>query len=194
MGLAMEKREQLITTAFSLFYQEGVHAVGINRILKQSGVAKKTLYHHFPAKDDLIIAVLEFRHEQYCRWLEKRLTAVSPGAAGVDVVFTALDDWINSRDGTLSSFHGCFFINVSAEFGHHEHPAHRCCAEHKSWMLEVIKEQIAAMGIRGKKRVEVSESLAMLAEGAIVQAHVRGQNDAARRAGQAARLLLAHYQ
>jgi len=189
----MDKREQLITTAFSLFYQEGVHAVGINRILKQSGVAKKTLYHHFPAKDDLIIAVLEFRHEQYCQWLEKRLTAVSPGAEGVDVVFTALDDWINSRDDTLSSFHGCFFINVSAEFGHHEHPAHRRCAKHKNWMLDVMKKQAAATGIRGKKLVEVAESLALLAEGAIVQAYVRGQDDAAKRAGQAARLLLAHY-
>ena len=60
-------------------------------------------------------------------------------------------------------------------------------------MLDVMNKQAAATGIRGKKLVEVAESLALLAEGAIVQAYVRGQDDAAKRAGQAARLLLAHY-
>lgn len=189
----MDKREVLIATAFSLFYQEGIHAVGINRILKQSGVAKKTLYHHFPGKDDLVLAALEFRHERYRQWLESRLAVVSSGIEGIDVIFAALDDWINGRDKALSPFHGCFFINVSAEFGRHEHPAHRCCARHKGWVLEVMKEQAAEMGVRNKKLVEVAESLALLKEGAIVLAHVRGQQDAARRAGQAARLLLTHY-
>jgi len=53
------KRNLLITRAFELFYTKGIHAVGINEILQYSGVAKKTLYHHFTSKDELVIATLK---------------------------------------------------------------------------------------------------------------------------------------
>lgn len=61
----MDKKEQLITTAFQLFYRHGVHAVGINRVLAESGVAKKTLYNHFPGKDDLVAATIDHCDRRY---------------------------------------------------------------------------------------------------------------------------------
>lgn len=189
----MDKRDALVATAFSLFYREGIHAVGINRILEQSGIAKKTMYHHFPSKDDLIMAVLEFRHERYCQWLEGRVAGVPAGIVGIEAIFTALDDWINDRDATLTSFHGCFFINVSGEFGNPDHPAHQYCAKHKAWVLALMKRQVEAMGLDEKQAEDFAQSLALLKEGAIVLAHVCGQTGAARRAGQTARLLLEPY-
>jgi len=59
----VDKREHLIRVAFDLFYREGVHAVGINRVLAESGVAKKTLYHHFASKDDLVAATVAYRDQ-----------------------------------------------------------------------------------------------------------------------------------
>ena len=68
------KRELLIETAASLFYLKGVNEVGINEILIQSGVAKKTLYHHFKSKEDLIIATLHKRDQTFFFFLYERLS------------------------------------------------------------------------------------------------------------------------
>ena len=62
--MASSKREQLLNTALQLFYREGYHSTGIDRILAESGVAKMTLYKHFKSKDELILAVLQRQHEQ----------------------------------------------------------------------------------------------------------------------------------
>src|SRR6185369_13581723 len=56
-----EARQRILETADRLFYQEGIRAVGIDRIIAEAGVAKMSLYNHFPSKDDLILAVLEHR-------------------------------------------------------------------------------------------------------------------------------------
>ena len=61
--MASSKRDQLINTAQELFYREGYHATGIDRILAESGVAKMTLYKHFRSKDELIQAVLQSREQ-----------------------------------------------------------------------------------------------------------------------------------
>ena len=60
--MATSKREQLLDTALRLFYREGYHATGIERILAESGVAKMTLYKHFASKDELMLAALQRRH------------------------------------------------------------------------------------------------------------------------------------
>ena len=61
--MASSKRDQLIDTALTLFYRDGFHATGIDRILAESGVAKMTLYKHFKSKDELIEAALQTRME-----------------------------------------------------------------------------------------------------------------------------------
>ena len=68
-----QKRQLLIDTALDLFYQYGVNSIGINEILKVSGVAKKTLYSHFESKEALILATLEQRHVIFIEWLEEQL-------------------------------------------------------------------------------------------------------------------------
>lgn len=186
----MDKREQLVAVAFDLFYRHGVHAVGINRVLEVSGVAKKTLYHHFPSKEDLVAATVDYRDRRYTAWLTTRIEPVSPGWPALAAIFDALDDWFNDRDDRIQPFHGCFFINVSAEFGDPEHPIHRQCARHKQSIIELIRRHVAQV-IDDPQAVEsVSEVLSMLKEGAIVQAHVAGDFKAAIKARSAAEQLL----
>ncbi|WP_243633772.1 TetR/AcrR family transcriptional regulator [Motiliproteus coralliicola] len=184
------KRMLLIETAFALFYCKGVHAVGINEVLAESGVAKKTLYHHFDSKDALIAAVVDYRDQRFLSWLESRFEAVQPGIAKIDALFDALDDWFNDRVTDLMPFHGCFFINVSGEFGEPDHPIHQQCARHKQRVAALIESQLLLQMSSPEECREICQTLCLLKEGAITQAHVQGDRDAALKAKKAALRLM----
>lgn len=64
------KRQILIDTALNLFYEKGINSIGINEILKVSGIAKKTLYYHFESKNALVLATLKQRNNTFIKWLE----------------------------------------------------------------------------------------------------------------------------
>ena len=66
----VSRRDELVETALDLFYRNGFHATGIDRILAEAGVAKMTLYKHFRSKDDLIVAALERRDERFRAWFQ----------------------------------------------------------------------------------------------------------------------------
>ncbi|WP_421865692.1 TetR/AcrR family transcriptional regulator [Motiliproteus sp.] len=184
------KRMQLIETAFALFYCKGVHAVGINEVLAESGVAKKTLYHHFDSKEALIAAVVDYRDQRFLSWLESRFAMAKSGLEKVETLFDALDDWFNDRVSALMPFHGCFFINVSGEYGDLDHPIHQQCARHKQRVAALIESQLMPLVNSSTQAQQISQSLCLLKEGAISQAHVQGDKNAALKAKQAARLLI----
>ena len=92
MNNIMDKKEQLVATAFNLFYKYGIHAVGINRVLEESGIAKKTLYNHFSSKEDLIAATVEYCDQQYFSWLDLRLHEATPGRDALYAMLDAFDD------------------------------------------------------------------------------------------------------
>ena len=174
-----DKRLQLITTAFKLFYLKGVHAVGINEILSESGVAKKTLYHHFSGKEALVSAVLEYRDQRFYNWLKGRLDQAKPGPEKIGVLFDALDDWFNDRVDELLPFHGCFFINVSAEFSEPSNLLHQLCCRHKERIAQLIRAQVETLGIEPVAVDSFTHALCLLKEGAISLAHVQGDRLAA---------------
>lgn len=111
----VDKKQQLVSAAFQLFYQRGVHQVGINEVLSAAGVAKKTLYHHFPAKQELLLAVLEQRATAWLDWMAGRLSQQPQGAPALQCFFLALHDWFAGEVPQLHSFHGCFFTKVALE-------------------------------------------------------------------------------
>src|SRR4051812_4365747 len=118
-------RRRIIDTALALFYAEGIHAVGIDRIIAEAGVAKATFYHHFPAKDDLICAYLE---EQIS---SVRQITVPQGTAPEEKivhVFEAIGE-ITCKPG----FRGCAFINAAAEYPDPGHPVRRVVDTFRRW-------------------------------------------------------------
>ncbi|MDF2235080.1 TetR/AcrR family transcriptional regulator [Albimonas sp. CAU 1670] len=184
------RRDDLIETALRLFYAGGFNATGIDRILAESGVAKMTLYKHFRSKDELILAVLERRDEQFRDWLMTRSEAAAPDARGrLLAMFDALEIWFRGEAFTGLGFSGCAFINVAAEFSDQAHPAHKAAAEHKRKIVEWIEGLCAEAGAADP--AALAEQLALLKEGAIATAHVRDMPQAARIARDMAEALLA---
>jgi AcrR family transcriptional regulator len=104
-------RERILDTAFRLFYAHGPRGVGVDTVIAESGVAKATLYKHFPRKDDLILAYLDKVDQAWFGAL--RAAARSAGddpRAQLIGMFDALTSACR-RDG----YHGCAFINTAAE-------------------------------------------------------------------------------
>ena len=105
-------RERILQAAFPLFYRHGVRGVGIDRVIAESGVAKATLYKHFPSKDDLTLAYLDQVDKQ---WFESlRAAAAAAGDAPRDQLLGMFNALVAacSTDG----FHGCAFINTAIEY------------------------------------------------------------------------------
>ena len=94
-----DAKQRILDTADRLFYAEGVRAVGIDRIIAESGVAKMTLYAHFRSKDDLILAVLRYREEQFMTWFGQAMER--PAGAGMDrlgALLAALKGWFETPE------------------------------------------------------------------------------------------------
>ncbi|MFJ5537588.1 TetR/AcrR family transcriptional regulator [Vreelandella titanicae] len=175
----MDKRELLVRAAFKLFYTRGIHAVGVNLVLAESGIAKRTLYHHFPSKDHLVEAAVRHRDHSYRAWLMSRLDHVPAGKPALLELFNALNDWFHSRVPEIGHFNGCFFINASAEFGDRGSAIHRACAEHKAGVTGLIRKHVDKLSLPEGITIEIINLVVLLKEGAISTAHVQGNLEAA---------------
>jgi AcrR family transcriptional regulator len=156
-------RDRVLDTADRLFFSVGVHAVGVDRIIDEAGVARATLFRHFRTKDDLVAAYLERRADHARATLTKmRAEHADPGrmlAAIADVV-----DGYRNQPG----FRGCEFINAAAEFADPEHPAHRLAVEQRRWITDFIAETLAQLGHRDS--AETAEAMLMVRTGALIAA------------------------
>lgn len=175
----MDKQELLVRTAFKLFYTRGIHAVGVNLVLAESGIAKRTLYHHFPSKEHLVEAVVRHRDRSYRAWLISRLETVPAGKPALLELFNALNDWFHSRVPDIDHFNGCFFINASAEFGDRDNAIHQACAEHKTGITALIRKHVEELSLPEGIIMEITNLAVLLKEGSISLAHVQGNLDAA---------------
>lgn len=186
------KREHLIETAVKLFARDGFHATGIDRILQEAGVARMTLYKHFRSKDELILAALRRRDEQFRTWFKSRIekTGGSP-ADRLLASFDALEEWFEGRAFGGTPFTGCSFINAAAEYSEANHPAHQLAAEHKRLILEYLRLLASSSGARDPDGL--AWSISLLHEGAIVTAQVFNDPSAARGAKDIAKTLMAQH-
>ncbi|MEU2257325.1 TetR/AcrR family transcriptional regulator [Nocardia xishanensis] len=182
--MATQARQRLLTTAEDLFYAEGIRAVGVDRLLQESGVGRASFYRHFASKDDLVVAVLEDRDRRWLDWLRESVEAraATPGEAPL-AVFDALAERFARKD-----FRGCAFINTMIEVADRDSAAHRVADRHKRRVIEYLGELLTAAGRSDAE--ELAGEFALLVDGAIVTAVREGTPDAARRAGAIAGRLL----
>jgi len=136
------KQKQILDAAFTLFYHQGFHAVGINEIIKAANVAKKTLYNHFPSKDALIIATLTQHHQQLLQQIQQRLQLAVPGKDSLLVIFEQLDAWIQGEETPLPAFNGCYFTQAFAEFSAINPAISDLCLQHKQAIQQLFSDHV----------------------------------------------------
>ena len=166
-----QKRQLLIDIALKLFYQNGINSIGINEILKLSGVAKRTLYNHFDSKDALVLAALEQRHQNFIEWLGQKLVSTQSNIEVIEGIFGALNSWFKGNEEVLGDFRGCFFINTSAEFSDSECDISKYCGFHKQQVRSLIQQYL------GSESSDLLDAICIMQEGAIVMAYMTGNSD-----------------
>jgi AcrR family transcriptional regulator len=181
---ARPARERILETAYELFSHRGVHDVGIDELIERAGVAKATLYRHFPSKDDLVLAFLEQREQLWTYgWVEAeaRRRGETP-AEQLLAIFDLFDEWFHGDD-----FEGCSFINILLEFGNVDHPIARASAVYLENIRSVVRTLALEAGLRDPDAFALSWHILM--KGSIVQA-AEGDREAAQRAQALGRLLI----
>ena len=169
-------QERILKTADSLFYGEGIRAVGVDTIASAVGISKRTLYNYFPSKDDLIVAYLARR---------LRPTAVSelPPAEQILGNFDQLE-----RSLADDGFRGCPFVNAVAELKEPGHAANKIALTFKDQSRTWFRELLSRLEIANPESLAMQ--LMLLVDGAIAAAVVRRDPKMARTAREAARVLL----
>ncbi len=177
-------RERILRTAYELFSHRGIRAVGTDEVIHRAGVAKATLYRHFPTKNDLVLAVLVRREEL---WTHGLIEAQSEARGNTPeerllAIFDVLHDWFQHRDG----YEGCSFINVLFELGA-DHPAGQASIAHIDHVRDIVRHRAKEAGLVDIE--DFASSWHILMKGAIVLAAV-GDLDAAQHAQKMARILI----
>ncbi|WP_345815624.1 TetR/AcrR family transcriptional regulator [Paraburkholderia sp. PREW-6R] len=183
-------RERLLDAAEALIYAGGIHATGVDAIVKRSGTARKSFYTHFESKDALVAAALERRDARWMNWFiegtNRRGKTARKRLLGM---FDVLREWFMSED-----FHGCAFLNAAGEIASAEHPVRIVAREHKARLFAFVESQFTEYAERGgfdaDRVARLSRQWLILLDGAIAVALVSGQADAALDARAAAAALL----
>lgn len=161
-------RLRLIEAADDMFYRDGFHAVGLDRIINEVGVTKTTFYNNFESKEHLIEEVLRW-HDQWWRdhFARKLREFGGDTARGqLESVFDVVEELVNSEE-----FNGCIFVNVAVQFPMPHDPVHQLAAEHKEKMEELLRELAVFAG--AKEPRALAHELALLMEGAYVTQQIK---------------------
>lgn len=184
MPPAVPARERILTTAYRLFTRRGIRAVGTDEVIVQSGVAKATLYRHFPTKNDLVLAVLQRREELWTLDMVERQSRLRGGTPEEQLlaIFDVFHDWFQEHE----DFDGCSFISVLLELGV-AHPAGQASIRYLDNIRQILRERAEAAGL-----VDVDDfarSWHILMKGSIISA-TEGDLQAAHRAQAMGRALI----
>ena len=180
-------RERILESAYELFSRRGIRGVGVDEVIERAAVAKATLYRHFSSKDELILEFLRVREERWTRdWLQAEAERRAPTPEGrLLAIFDVFDEWFH-EDG----FDGCSFINVLLETADLEHPVGQASVVHLENIRAILRSLADEAGLRDPDGF--ARKWHILMKGSIVSAS-EGDLDAAKRAQEIGRLLLAEY-
>lgn len=160
-------RQRLLDTATDLFYREGIHSVGVDRIIEQAGVTRATMYKQFSGKEGLVLAYLRGEDEG----LRSLFAQATDAARDPDVLLDLVVDGI-AQDIRGRHTRGCPFINAAAEYPD-DGPVRRLIAEHREWFRSTLEQLASAAGLTGPE--QVAASLVLLRDAALVGGYLDGQ-------------------
>jgi AcrR family transcriptional regulator len=184
-----EARQRILDTASRLFYERGIHAVGIDTIVLEAATAKMTLYNHFTSKDELVVAWLEQKDLDYWEWWNKSLSSIAADdhQGRLEAIFTAVVE-LSRKPQCL----GCVFQLSASEYPDLGHPAHQRAMGHKARVIEWFLVETRAAGLVEPERC--AHELYLLLEGVWAAVRMFGTVNPARHFLAATRAILRSHQ
>ena len=168
-------RSRLLAAAAECFYNNGVNGTGIDAITAAAGVAKMSLYNNFASKDDLVLAYLQARHQEWLDLYHRRLANTTNARAGILAVFDAYID--HAEMAYQHGFRGCGLLNAAAELPAGA-PGRAVVRRHKEDVEALLAAHIADLGTVAPQRVApLAEQLSFMVEGAVARAGLEGNAD-----------------
>lgn len=161
----MDTRSRIVNTASRLFYTQGYNSTGINQVIKEAGVAKASLYQHFPSKEDLLAEYL-------------KVTSVSTN----EVLQSVINKYTSPREKVLglfdfllkltkqTGFQGCNFLNVAAEIPKDNQKVRALIKKQKNFIRKMFTDLLTPLG-----KEELADELYVLFDAALVSSKVYGE-------------------
>lgn len=180
----MKMRDKILATATNLFESRGIQASGVDTIIAEAGIAKATLYNHFPSKNLLITAYLREKSDRFYAWLNSSLA--SKKANSLDILISLcelVEQWIMTPE-----FHGLPFHIASVEFPDPDHPINQYSAVLAVELQGYLSKIAATAGAKDPEAL--GQQLTILFEGAALVERLSPGSGAARRAKNAAITLI----
>jgi AcrR family transcriptional regulator len=175
-------KQRLLQAADELFYNEGIHAVGIDRVIAHAGVAKGSLYYSFAGKEDLVRAYLTERHGKWADRVSAGIEAHTDPRERILAVYDALGALFAEPD-----YRGCAFMNALAEAAPDSVEA-QAATTFRAWVRTLFLGLAADADAEDPK--QLAESLVVLYDGAVATAQMDKAPQAAQTARQTADLVL----
>ncbi|MFD9888654.1 TetR/AcrR family transcriptional regulator [Amycolatopsis sp. NPDC058986] len=153
-------RERILETAAGLFYEKGVHAVGVNEIAARAAASKLSLYRYFESKERLVEAMLAEHSDRIHAWLIRETAGAPAGPPRVLSVFDLLLDWF-----AQPGYGGCTVVNTVTDT--RAAPAIAAIARrHLARYRALLEERIRETGVEDP--IPLARQLLLLIEGASV--------------------------
>jgi AcrR family transcriptional regulator len=182
--MAIRKRDHLVAVAQKMFCDAGFHAVGVDAILQDAGVARMTLYKNFGSKEELILATLKREDIMFRQWLVSSVEARSQQPEDrILAIFPALEERFGAE-----GYQACAFIRASIEYPAPDHPIHRAARAQREMIRSYLRG--LASGVEGADPITLSEQLYLLIEGVLTASQLHGETWPAQCARKAAEELL----
>ncbi|MGY1680135.1 TetR/AcrR family transcriptional regulator [Geodermatophilus sp. SYSU D01176] len=167
-------RARLLAAAAECFYDHGVTGTGIDTITAAAGVAKMSLYNNFAGKDDLVLAYLEARHEEWLGLYRRRLADATDPLQRIAAVFDAYVD--HAELAHRHGFRGCGLLNAAAELPAGA-PGRQLVRRHKEEVEALLAAHLAEVdGLPAERVADLAEQLSFLLEGAMARAGLEGDS------------------
>ena len=166
------KRDELVRQALGIFYRDGFHATSMDALVAETGISKTTMFKHFRSKEELILATLRLRDENFRNWLFRRMEQAEKPREQLLAMFDALSEWFATPE-----FNSCMFIKAASEYPDTAHPIHAQAAEHKRLLFLKLERVAGEAG--AENPAALARALLLLKEGAIVTAHIGHEKDPA---------------
>ncbi|MFZ2404529.1 MAG: TetR/AcrR family transcriptional regulator [Methylobacter sp.] len=182
--MSLTLQEKILQAAAELFYSQGIRATGVDAIVKAANTTKMSLYKYFPSKDDLVLAFLRKRDEDFRTWFAGQVDSkADTPKAKLLAIFDVIGEWM-----AIPEFRGCAFINAAAEFPLEGNPVHQVSAEFYDQFRNYIADLAGQCGSNSPETL--AQRLRLLVEGAIVSEQMKRYSGSAEQAKQAAIVLI----